>query len=304
MRKKFKAYSDLLRLHFFFVWPTLFCAGLFLGFTFHGGFNLVLIIQAVFIAFLGFEAGLVLNDINDANLDKKELPTEKKLTQYWRPFGRRPLPSNQIYLRHAKGLFVILAALTSIIIFTLPYPHSIYVFTIMITCYCLEVFYQIKKRKQKTPIAQIIGRIDFALFLAAGYLCVGIPDLPFLLLLFFFYPLALAHLGVNDLVDVVNDQAKAMKTPATLYGIKATGYWILLFSTLHFIATGIFLYILGSYLMLFGFMIGILLVIVGNLIILKNRSSASGIKALPFFHLSMLIYAITIITNYIVIAFL
>jgi 4-hydroxybenzoate polyprenyltransferase len=86
-----KAYADLLRLHFFFVWPMLFSAGLFFGFILNGSFSLILVLQATLIAFFGFEAGLVLNDVVDANLDKKELPSEKKLTKYWRPFGRRPL---------------------------------------------------------------------------------------------------------------------------------------------------------------------------------------------------------------------
>lgn len=263
-----------------------------------------MVIQAVLIAFLGFEAGLVLNDINDAYLDMKELPSDKKLTMYWRPFGGRPIPNGQISINKARILFIILVAATSVIIFSLPYPNSIYVFSIKVTCYCLEVFYQLKKRNQKIPIAQVIGRIDFALFLVAGYLCVGIPDFTALLLFFFFYPLALAHLGVNDLVDVANDIVKDMKTLATLFGNNVTVYWIFLFSIIHFVVTAIFLYSLSSYLMIIGFIIGALLITVGNLIILKNRTPESAIKALPLFHLSMLIYAITLIVNYATIAFL
>jgi len=56
--------------------------------------------------------------------------------------------------------------------------------------------------------------------------------------------------------------------------------------------------------MIIGFIIGALLITVGNLIILKNRTPESAIKALPLFHLSMLIYAITLIVNYATIAFL
>ena len=65
MANNVKAYMDLTRLHFFFVWPILFCAGLFLAFQYHNSFSWLLVGQAALIGFLGFEAGLVLNDIVD-----------------------------------------------------------------------------------------------------------------------------------------------------------------------------------------------------------------------------------------------
>jgi len=169
----------------------------------------------------------------------------------------------------------------------------------MITCYCLEVFYQIKKRHEKFPIAQVIGRIDFALFLVAGYLIIGSPDLNALLLFLFFYPLALAHLGVNDLVDVVNDQAKGMKTIPTLYGMKGTAYWILTFSILHFAIALVFLTTLGI-LAVVGFAVSLSLIAVGNLLILKGKSAMIGIKTLPLFHVAMLTYALSIILSYLI----
>ncbi len=86
----------------------------------------------------------------------------------------------------------------------------------------------------------------FTLFPVAGYLCFGSPDVYALLFAVFFYPLAQAHLGVNDIVDVVNDQAKGMKTIPTLYGMKGTAYWILFFSALHFVAAVTFLTVLGT----------------------------------------------------------
>jgi 4-hydroxybenzoate polyprenyltransferase len=300
MRAQFRAYFDLTRLHFFFVWPTLFCAGLFLAFQSYSDFSLLLIVKAVLIGFFGFEAGLVLNDIVDADIDKKELASDNKLTKYWRPFGKRPIAQGLISQRKAILLFAIFVALTTVIIFTLSFPQSLYVFSIMVVCYCLEIFYQFKKRKETLPIAQVIGRIDFALFLVAGYLCLGIPDLNVLVLFLFFYPLALAHLGVNDLVDVANDKAKKMNTIPTLFGMKATTYWVLVFSIFHFAMAAIFVYLLGSPLMLVGFSVGLLLITVGNALILKNRSAEAGIKALPLFHVAMLIYAITIIVNYLV----
>ena len=299
-----KAYADLLRLHFFFVWPMLFSAGLFFGFILNGSFSLILVLQATLIAFFGFEAGLVLNDVVDANLDKKELPSEKKLTKYWRPFGRRPLSEGLISQPKAAAVFVVLASITGIVIATLPLPHSIYVLVIMFVCYGLEVFYQIKKRNERAPIAQVVGRIDFALFLTAGYLCVGNPDIYMLALFLFFYPLALAHLGINDLADVANDKAKGMNTPPTLYGLKATAYWILAFTLFHFAMATLFLYYLGSYLAIAGFAISFLLISVANVVVLKRKTAEAGIKVLPFFHLSMLIYAITIIATYVVLTFL
>ncbi|MGD6806615.1 MAG: UbiA family prenyltransferase [Candidatus Bathyarchaeia archaeon] len=299
-----KVYFDLLRLHFFFVWPSLFCAGLFFGFILNGGFSLMLIVQAVLIAFFGFEAGLVLNDIVDANLDKKELPNDKSLTKYWRPFGRRPVSEGLVSQSRAKALFGVLVAVTVAVAATLPFPHSLYILVLMFVCYGLEIFYQLKKRHETAPIAQVIGRIDFALFLTAGYLCVGNFDLNVLVLFFFFYPLALAHLGINDLADIANDQAKGLNTPVTLYGVKATLYWILGFSLLHFATAAIFLYVLGSVWAIVGFAISFALIALLNAIILRGKTAAAAMKALPMLHLAMLIYAITIILTYFLITYM
>ncbi len=298
MNKALKAYLDLTRIHFFFVWPLLFSLGLFLAFQNYGGFTLSLVVQGILIGFFGFEAGLVLNDIIDANIDKKEVETNK-LTNYWRPFGKRPISQGLISIQKATLLFTILVAITTIVIFTLPFPNSVYVFSIMVTCYCLEAFYQIVKRRESFPFAQIIGRIDFALFLVAGYLCVGRPDFNALLLFLFFYPLALAHLGVNDLVDVVNDQAKGMDTIPTMYGMKGTVYWVLAFSIFHF-AVAVFLMPALGLLAQVGFAISLSLITAGSFLILSRKSAGSGLKALPLFHVAMLIYAISLILNYLI----
>jgi 4-hydroxybenzoate polyprenyltransferase len=298
MKENLKAYMDLTRLHFFFVWPILFCAGLFLAFQSYGGFSWLLVIKVALIGFLGFEAGLVLNDIVDGNVDKKDVEFDK-LTKYWRVFGKRPIPQGSITRQKALSLFALLVAVTTLLIFTLSFPQSLYVFGIMITCYCLEFFYQIKKRNQTYPVAQLIGRIDFTLFPVAGYLCLGSPSISVLLFAFFFYPLALAHLGVNDISDVANDRAKEMNTIPVMYGMKGTAYWILLFSVIHFAAILVFLNVLGT-LAIAGFTVGFLLISVGNYIILRGKSADSGMKALPLFHLAMLIYAITIILEYVI----
>ncbi len=296
MKEKLKAYLDLTRLHFFFVWPILFCSGLFLAFQFHDGYSWSLIIRAIFIGFLGFEAGLVLNDIVDRDIDKKEIENDK-LTKYWRIFGQRPIPQNLISYNKALTLFIILVAFTAILIFTLPFPHSIYLVTIMIVCYSLEYFYQIKKRKQNFPFAQLIGRIDFTLFPVAGYLSISLFDMNTLLFTLFFYPLAIAHLGINDIADVVNDRVKEMKTIPVLYGIKGAAYWVLIFTLVHFVTATIFLNVLGT-VSFIGFSFGFILLAIANYIILKGKSAASGMKALPLFHVTMLIYAISIILEY------
>ena len=293
-----KAYLDLLRLHFFFVWPVLFCAGLFLGFSFYGGFSWWLVAKAVLIGFFGFEAGLVLNDIIDRNIDKKEVEVDK-LTKYWRVFGNRPLSSGVISFQKALALFFGLIIITSFLIFTLPLPNAIYLFVIMIVCYSLEIFYQIVKRNQSFPIAQLVGRVDFTLFPLAGYLVVGDLDLNLLFFGLFFYPLALAHLGVNDLADVTNDQAKDMKTIPVLYGLKGTAYWVLIFTVFHIIAAIVFANILGL-ISFVGFGIGFFLLIVANYKILIGKNAEAAMKSLPLFHVTMLIYSITIIATYII----
>ena len=296
MKERLKAYLDLMRLHFFFVWPILFCSGIFLAFQIYGGFSLLTILKGILIGFFGFEAGLILNDIVDRDIDKKEIETDK-LTKYWRVFGKRPIPEDLISSNNALILFFVFVTLTSILIFTFPTPNSFYLFGIMIICYCLEYFYQIKKRKQTFPFAQLIGRIDFTLFPVAGYLSVAIFDINALFFALFFYPLALAHLGVNDIADVVNDQAKNMKTIPILYGIKGANYWVLIFTLLHYISATIFLTILGT-VTLIGFSIGFILLAIANYQILKAKSAIAGMKVLPLFHVTMLIYAISIVLGY------
>jgi 4-hydroxybenzoate polyprenyltransferase len=297
MKETIKAYMDLTRLHFFFVWPILFCAGLFLAFQYNDGFSWLLVIKVALIGFLGFEAGLILNDIVDGDIDKKEVEFDK-MTKYWRVFGKRPISQGLIPRQNALLFFAVLVVATSTLIFTLPFTQALYVFGIMIVCYCLEVFYQIKKRNQKFPFAQLIGRIDFTLFPLAGYLCLGAPSVNILLFGFFFYPLAQAHLGVNDISDVTNDQAKDMKTIPLLYGLKGTAYWILLFSAIHLVAIILFLNVLGT-IAIAGFAVGFSLIAAANYIILKGKNAASGMKALPMFHVALLIYAITIILDYV-----
>jgi 4-hydroxybenzoate polyprenyltransferase len=296
MKDRLKAYIDLTRLHFFFVWPILFSSGLFLGFQIYNGFSWQLVLSTALIGFVGFEAGFILNDYVDRDLDQHDVESDK-MTAYWRVFGTKPISMGLISSRAALTLFLLLVLITLGLTSALAFPHSIYVLVIMIYSYCLEYFYQVKKRSQSVPIAQLLGRTDFTLFPIAGYLCIGHPDINTLLFALFFYPLAMAHLGVNDLIDVANDRIKKLKTIPVLYGLRKTTYWIVIFSVIHIITAILFLTVLGVVSQI-GFAIGFLLISTANYRLLKSPHARSGMKALPIFHVSMLTYAISIILDF------
>ena len=291
----FKAYVDLTRLHFFFVWPLLFCSGLFLSFPRYGGFSWALVGKAALIALLGFEAGFVLNDYVDRDVDERDV--DVKLTRYWRPFDSRPLPSGVVTPGNTLLLFFILVAATSALILTLPPPNSIYVLGIMVYSYMAEYFYQVKKRNQGAPLAQLIGRTDFALFPVAGYLINGRPDAVTLLYFLFFFPFAQAHLGANDIIDFENDEARDLKTIPLLYGTRGTKHWILLFTVLHIGGAYLFMSVQGS-IATIGIMVGVLLLLGANLLIQRGRTPEDWLKALPLFHLAMLFYVASMIIDY------
>lgn len=291
-----KAYIDLTRIQFFFVWPLLFLSGLFLSFQTYGGFDWLLVAKAAAIALLGFEAGFVLNDIVDRGPDSSDVEHDK-LTKYWRVFGGRPLPAGRVSLRGAVILFVVLAASAAALILTLPSPNSWWVLAIMAYSYVVEIFYQIRKRNQRLPLAQLIGRTDFSLFPVAGYLVNGQPDIVPVLYFLFFYPYAQAHLGMNDLIDVANDEARGMKTPATLYGLRGTGYWVLGFTVLHFVAAVFFTSVLRPAAVV-GVGVGLLLIFAANIAVQRETTPASALKVLPLFHVAMLVYTVSIILSH------
>jgi 4-hydroxybenzoate polyprenyltransferase len=247
-------------------------------------------VRVALIGFFGFEAGFVLNDYVDRNYDKKDVEADK-LTRYWRIFGTRPIANGLIQPRDALILFFILAAVAAALILTLPYPHSLFVLLIMIYCYTIEMFYQIEKRQtQQFPFAQLIGRTDFALFPVAGYLCLGYPDVNAFLYFVFFYPFAMAHLGANDLIDVANDRARGMSTIPVLYDRERTAYWIAGFTVIHVMMAFLFMTRLG-WIARGGLIVGLIVLIIANAFILKKRTAGAGLKVLPLFHITMLIYA-------------
>jgi 4-hydroxybenzoate polyprenyltransferase len=294
--EKIKDYVDLTRIQFFFVWPTLFLSGLFLSFPRYGGFDLFLVAKAALIALLGFEAGFVLNDYVDKDLDARDVE-QNKLTKYWRVFGRKPIAQGRVPARNALILFLILGAATAALILTLPPPHSYWVLAIMGYSYVAEVFYQLRKRKQGFPLAQLIGRTDFSLFPVAGYLVNGQPDMIPILYFLFFYPFAQAHLGMNDLIDVANDKVRGLKTIPVLYGLRETGFWILGFTVLHILGAAIFSTVLKVPAVI-GLAIGLSLMIVANIVVHRSPTPESALRVLPMFHVAMLIYAASIIISY------
>ena len=293
IKEKLKAYIDLTRAHFAPVWPLLFVSGLMLAFRNGGFFSWELLLLAIFIGLFGFEAGMVLNDIIDHNIDKKD--TEDTLTNYWRPFKERPIPSGKVSLREAILVFVVLVVITAILILFVPYPNFIYIYIIMAYAYSMEVFYQMVKRKQKFPIAQILGRTDLLLFPIAGYLLFGQFSITIVYYLLFMYPWALAHLGANDLVDIENDQAKELKTIAGLYGVKGNKLWVHVFSVIQLTTSAIFVFLDLGGVAIYGFAISWLLIIIANIKIMKGKEPKDWLKALPMFHASLLVYILSII---------
>ena len=298
MQETLRGYVDLLRLHFFFAWPLLFSSGYLLATGIYGNFSWIDLLKAALIGFFGFEAGFVLNDYIDRKYDKFDIE-KNRLTRYWRPFGTRPIPAGLVSPRTALGLFFVLVLLAALLIATFPFPHSLYALLIMGVSYLLEAFYQIKKRKEVYPVAQLAGRIDFALFPVAGYLIAGFPDTTVLLYFLFFYPFAMAHLGANDLIDLPNDRSRGLNTITTLYGLKGTAAWIAVFTVIHAAFALIFMTRLG-WIGRAGLLSGLVLLSVANGVIIKQKSPESALKVLPLFHVTMLIYAASIAVDSVV----
>jgi 4-hydroxybenzoate polyprenyltransferase len=294
MRETFAALADLTRIHFFFVWPLLFCSGLALAFQNYGGFSWELVGRAALIGLFGFEAGLVLNDYVDREYDRRDV--DSSLTRYWRPFRARPIPEGKISPRAAFTLFIALAGTAAALATTLPIPHNLYVLGIMGYSYLIEYFYQTKKRRQTLPFAQVVGRTDFALFPVAGYLVIGNPDMTAFFIFLFFYPWALAHLAANDIADVANDRARGMATIPILYGMRGATAWVAGCAAAHAVTAVAFGLALGP-VALAGFLAGLALLAGAAWLILRGKSPAAAMQALPLIHATLIVYAVAIIAT-------
>ena len=207
------------------------------------------------------------------------------------------MPLQSMTVNSVKLLFLLFAGTAASLILTLPYPHSIHILGIMLYSYTVEWFYQVKKRDQTLPIAQIIGRTDFALFPVAGYLFNGQLDSTILGYLLFFYPYTLAHLGLNDIVDSDNDRARGMATVTVMFGEKGTKLWISISSLIHILFLTLFLSRIEN-VFYSSMIIGVVLLAVSNILVWKGSSPQQWLKALPLFHMSLLFYTLSIILPY------
>jgi 4-hydroxybenzoate polyprenyltransferase len=313
-----RAYADLARIHFAPVWPLLFASGAVLAYAEYGGFAWWALVRIALIGLFGFEAGMIFNDYVDRDLDKRDVETNAYL-RYWRPFNSRPLSTGALAPQTALLLAGLCALAALVLIATLGMPCALYVAGIMAYAYGMEYFYQVKKRHQRFPAAQLLGRTDFALFPVAGYLCAGRPDLQALLYFVFFYPLALTHLGLNDLGDARNDEARHLATVPVLYGVRGTVRWIAGFSLLHAAASIPFITLFDSPAR-FGILAGLALLAAANYIVLSGQAASAGrtaqvrgaprcgsdampecaVRALPFFHAAMLTYLLSIFADFFV----
>jgi 4-hydroxybenzoate polyprenyltransferase len=293
---KFKGYLDLTRAHFAIVWPLLFCAGAMLAFREYSEFSWLRIFHVAGIGFFGFEAGMVLNDILDRNIDNIE--PDHTMTNYWRPFKKRPIPSGIISINEAIIVFCVFLGITITLIAFLPFPNLLYVYGIMLYAYLVESFYNIKKRNQKFLFAQLLGRTDLAIFPVAGFLCFGGLNLTIIGIIAFMYPWAIAHLAANDIIDIENDKAKNLKTITVLYGDNGSISWIFVMNILLAVTSVVFL-ILGQlgYIAIIGFSLGLLVVISANIFLKVKKTPKARLLALPMYHGSLFIFITSIIID-------
>jgi len=295
MREKIRALLDLTRARFAPVWPLLFASGYLLAVENYGQFSWTVLIHVALIGLFGFEAGMVLNDVIDHKIDERDVEFDK-LTKYWRPFGKRPIPASLISFKTAVWIDALFFLTTFFLILALPQSNRWYILAMMPVCYSLESFYNLKKRRERLPLAQLVGRMDFALFPVVGYLTVGVWDYRATLFFLFFYPLALVHLGVNDLVDIVNDRARKVNTVTTMYGIDGTIKWVGVATAIHLIMAVLFVSSLGVTAR-YGFLIGFALISIANGLIITEKTPGSALKALPLVHATMLVYIVSIILD-------
>ncbi|MDD1653596.1 MAG: UbiA family prenyltransferase [Methanomicrobiales archaeon] len=294
LRIRLRAFADLARIHFLPVWPLVFCSGLAIAAENYGGFTWSLAARVIVMAACGFTAGLVLNDYIDRNLDRKDVSTT--FSRYWRPFGTRPIPSGTVTAGEALALFLVLAGIAVAIALTLPWPRPAWLIGLGLYSYAVEAFYQVAKRRQRFPFAQLVGRTDFALFPVAGYLCLGVPDATALLFFLAFYPWTLVHLGVNDLADLENDRARNLATIPVLYGTRGCAAWIGGWAALHLAAGILFYPALGIVPLAAWGVASVLLVIVTGKI-LADPTPRRGLAMLPILHLSLFISSLGILAG-------
>jgi len=291
---KLKAYLDLARLHFVFILPIIFIAGPFMTFEDYGSFSHSHTVKAILISTFGFEAVFILNDIVDIDYDRHDV--DWRITKYWRPFGSRLLVSEEISKGIAQLIFAALILVVAVLIYNLPTPNRYYLYLIMAYTYIMECLYQVIKRNQGLPIAQLLGRTDFMFFALGGYLCFGRPNIGLVLYAIFFYTLAEVHLGINDLSDYNNDLVRKMNMVTTIYGTYGNMLWIAFFTILHLTLGSLHIINRGGVTFL-GLGLALLILPYINLRLRKNTTPEEALRVVPLFHMSMLVYMLTMILD-------
>jgi len=81
-----------------------------------------------------------------------------------------------------------------------------------------------------------------------------------------------------------------------LYGAQGTLLWILGFTIIHYFTAFIFLKQLGN-IAFYGFLSGFLVLGFANYKLIKERSQKAGLSALFLFHVSLVIYSVSIILD-------
>jgi 4-hydroxybenzoate polyprenyltransferase len=81
-----------------------------------------------------------------------------------------------------------------------------------------------------------------------------------------------------------------MSTIPILYDIPRTTYWIAGFTIIHAMMAFLFMTRLG-WIGRAGLLIGLIVLLAANVVILKNKTPEAGLKVLPLFHVTMLVYA-------------
>ena len=102
---------------------------------------------------------------------------------------------------------------------------------------------------------------------------------------------------MNDIIDYRNDVARDLKTIPVIYGVKNTKYWITCFAVLHLIVTNQFFKHIGG-IMGYSFVAGSALLFAVNLLVWRGETPGDWLKALPLFHITLLLYMVSMIANY------
>jgi 4-hydroxybenzoate polyprenyltransferase len=93
-----------------------------------------------------------------------------------------------------------------------------------------------------------------------------------------------------------NDRARGIKSIPVLYGVQGTLKWILGFTLIHYFTAFIFLKQLGN-IALYGFLTGFLVLGFANYKLIRERNQKAGLNALFLYHISLVIYSVSIIID-------